>query len=155
MDPERNETSAQKMDRNWSELLQELRVTQTGGQILSGFLLTLPFQARFASLSHGQQGLYLAAVLLGSLSSGLLIAPVSAHRLLFRHHEKDVLVTTGDALAKAGLVCLSLTVTTVLALIFSVVASVGAAIAVAIAAALFFALCWLLLPLLVQRRRGL
>jgi Flp pilus assembly protein TadB len=155
MDPERNETSAQKMDRNWSELLQELRVTQTGGQILSGFLLTLPFQARFTSLSHGQQGLYLAAVLLGSLSSGLLIAPVSAHRLLFRHHEKDVLVTTGDALAKAGLVCLSLTVTTVLALIFSVVASVGASIAVAIAAALFFALCWLLLPLLVQRRRGL
>ena len=152
MEPERNETQAQKMDRNWGELLQELRVTQTGGQILSGFLLTIPFQARFTTLSHGQKELYLVAVLLGSLSSGLLIAPVSAHRLLFRHHEKDVLVSTGDALAKAGLICLSLTITTVLALIFSVVVGVAAASVVAAGAALFFASCWLLLPLWVQRR---
>ena len=152
MDPERNETQAQKMDRNWGELLQELRVTQTGGQILSGFLLTLPFQARFAGLSHGQKILYLVAVVLGSLSSGLLIAPVSAHRLLFRHHEKDVLVSTGDALAKAGLVCLSLTVTAVLALIFSFVVGAGAATLVAVLTAFSFVLCWVLLPLWVQRR---
>jgi hypothetical protein len=72
--------------------------------------------------------------------------------LLFRHHEKDVLVSTGDALAKAGLVCLSLTITTVLALIFSVVVGVGAASAAAVTTVLFFALCWFLLPLWVQRR---
>ena len=70
------------------------------------------------------------------------------------HHQKDVLVSTGDALAKAGLVCLSLTVTTVLALIFCVVAGVDAASVVAVAAALFFAICWLILPLWVQRSSG-
>ncbi|MGZ4553989.1 MAG: DUF6328 family protein, partial [Mycobacteriaceae bacterium] len=62
MDTQRSETRAEKMDRNWSELLQELRVTQTGVQILSGFLLTLPFQARFTHLDRAQEALYLVAI---------------------------------------------------------------------------------------------
>ncbi len=70
MDTQRSETRAEKMDRNWSELLQELRVTQTGVQILSGFLLTLPFQARFTHLDHTQEALYLVAIGLGTVATG-------------------------------------------------------------------------------------
>lgn len=153
MDAQRSETPAEKMDRNWSELLQELRVTQTGVQILSGFLLTLPFQARFTHLDHTQDVLYLVAIVLGTVATGLLVAPVSAHRLMFRHHEKDVLVDAGDGLAKAGLVALSLTITTVLALIFSFVVGAVAAVLAAVGSLLFFSLAWLALPLLLQRRR--
>ena len=153
MDAQRNETPAEKMDRNWSELLQELRVTQTGVQILSGFLLTLPFQARFTHLDRTQEGLYLVAIVFGTVATGLLVAPVSAHRLMFRHHEKDVLVDAGDALAKAGLVALSLTITTVLALIFSFVVGAVAGVVAAVGSLAFFFLAWLALPWLLQRRR--
>lgn len=151
MDAKRDETPAEKLDRNWTELLQELRVTQTGVQILSGFLLTLPFQSRFEHLDRDQHILYLAAVVLATIATGLIVAPVSAHRLLFRHHEKDALVDAGDALAKAGLVVLSLTVTAVLGLIFSVVVGSGPAVLAAVATACFFILCWVVLPLVVQR----
>ena len=37
------------INRNWTELVQELRSTQTGVQVLTGFLLTVPFSDRFGS----------------------------------------------------------------------------------------------------------
>ena len=101
---ERDESPAERLDRNWSELLQELRVTQTGIQILSGFLLTLPFQSRFDDLSPWLVAIFLTAVVLGTLTTGVIVAPVTAHRLLFRRHAKDVLVMAGDRMAKAGLI---------------------------------------------------
>ena len=73
---ERDETATQRADRNWDELLQELRVTQTGIQILSGFLLTLPFQQRFTALSEPLRILFLVAVALATTSTGLVVAPV-------------------------------------------------------------------------------
>src|SRR3712207_4786869 len=79
----RHETPAERSDRNWNGLLQELRVTQTGVQILTGFLLTLPFQERFEDLDGYQRTLYLVLVLLAILTTGLITAPVSLHRILF------------------------------------------------------------------------
>jgi hypothetical protein len=151
-EPERDETPAERSDRNWNELLQELRVTQTGIQILSGFLLTLPFQQRFARLEPGQRALFLFAVCLSTVATGLVIAPVSSHRLLFRRHEKTALVTVSDRLAKAGLCALGLTVVTVLGLIFSVVVGVGAAVTSMAVAVVFFVLTWVALPTAVLRR---
>ena len=87
--PERRETAAERSDRNWSELLQEVRVTQTGIQILSGFLLTVPFQARFTSLSPAMLGVFLGAVGFAALATLLVVAPVSLHRILFRRHVKE------------------------------------------------------------------
>ena len=89
--------------RNWDELLQELRVTQRGVQILSGFLLTLPFEQRFLMLPGYFWVIFLAAVGLSTPATGLIVAPVSAHRLLLRSHEKDVLVASSARVAKAGL----------------------------------------------------
>ncbi|GAB3488228.1 DUF6328 family protein [Flexivirga lutea] len=143
---DRDETPAERADRNWTELLQELRVTQTGIQVLAGFLLTLPFQQRFSQLSHWQTGQYLAAVSCAVISVILLVAPVSAHRWLFRRHEKDVVVTFGDRLAKAGLTMLAVTIVLTVFFVFGVVAgqSVGAT-AAGVAAAAFIAL-WAVLP---------
>lgn len=154
MEPERHETHAEKMDRNWTELLQEVRVTQTGVQILSGFLLTLPFQNRFASLDNNQRILYLVTAALSVAAAGLLVAPVSAHRLLFRRGQKEELVSEGNVLAQVGLIMLALTVIAVLALIFSMVVNVVAAIVAGICATVFFLVFWVLLPVVMRRRRG-
>jgi len=149
---ERHETPAERLDRNWSELLQELRVTQTGIQILTGFLLILPFQARFATVSPFLVGVFLAAVLLAALATALVLAPVAAHRLLFRRHEKDVLVNLGGAMAKAGLICLAVTVGLVATLVVGVVVSETAGIVTGICALLAFALLWVVVPLSLSRR---
>lgn len=154
--PERRETPAERLDRNWSELLQELRVTQTGIQILTGFLLILPFQARFADLSPALVGIFLAAVLLAALATGLVLAPVTAHRLLFRRHEKDVLVNLGGVMAKAGLVCLALTVGLVATLVVGLVADLTAGLIAGGCLVAVFGVLWLGVPLaLVRRKRDL
>src|SRR3954453_3480738 len=91
-DDGRTETANQRADRNWNELLQELRVTQTGTQILTGFLLTIPFQQRFAKLDSYQENLYLVLVLLAVPATILFVAPVALHRVLFRRRMKPQLV---------------------------------------------------------------
>lgn len=102
------------LNRNWNELLQELRVTQTGVQILTGFLLTVPFQARFEDLTQDQKILY-AVVLAGSIvTTALVVAPVAIHRALFRQRRRLLIVESGAVLARAGLAMLALTVTGVL-----------------------------------------
>src|SRR5690606_32068463 len=87
----RNETASERLDRNWNEILQETRVTQTGIQILTGFLLTVPFQQRFTELTEQQRMFYLGLVLLAAVTTGLVVAPVSLHRWLFRRRAKDQL----------------------------------------------------------------
>ena len=150
--PERNETPAERLDRNWAELLQELRVTQTGIQLLSGFLLILPFQTRFGDIDPALVGVFLAAVLLAVLSTALVLAPVTAHRLLFRRHEKDVLVNLGTVMAKAGLACLALTVGLVATLVVGVVVGLVAGIVTGAVSLLVFAVLWVVLPLALVRR---
>lgn len=140
---DRNETPAERLDRNWGELLQELRVTQTGVQLLTAFLLSLPLQQRFESLQDYQRIIYLVAVTLSVAATGFLLAPVAVHRVLFRHHEKDRLVETGDRAARIGLLLLGLAVSSVVALIFSIVVSrLAAGVACAITLAMLSVLWW-------------
>ncbi len=151
--PQRSETPTERADRNWNELLQELRVTQTGIQILSGFLLTLPFQQRFTVLNEHQRWLFLFAVVSSILATGLMVAPVSSHRILFRQHEKAALVTLSDRLAKAGLCALAVTVLSVLTLIFWVVLGTSPAVVATVVAGMFFLTMWLIVPSWLLRRR--
>src|SRR3954453_19461469 len=100
---DRDETPTERLDRNWTDLLQELRVVQTGVQLLTGFLLTLPFQARFATLTQAQKNIYLATVTAAVISTCFLIAPVSLHRLLFRRHARAATVNVSHRLAILGM----------------------------------------------------
>jgi glucan phosphoethanolaminetransferase (alkaline phosphatase superfamily) len=118
----RNETVEQQMDRNWMELLQELRVLQTGVQILAGFLLTLPFQARFETLDGFQTGLYLTNVVLAALTTALILLPVSVHRRLFRQRLKATLVSSADSITKMALGGVGLLSVGTSALVFDVTA---------------------------------
>src|ERR1700757_5439049 len=95
---ERGETEIERLDRNWNSLLQDLRVVQTGVQLLTGFLLTLPFQARFDGLSTTMRVIFLATVGCSISATVLLEAPVAMHRLLFRRHRTQFLVSAADRL---------------------------------------------------------
>src|ERR687886_2198179 len=98
----RDETDTERLDRNLVELLQELRVAQTGVQVLFAFLLTVPFSNRFRSLGGFERGAYFTALVCSLLASVLLIAPTSFHRLLFRMRQKEYMVETANRLALGG-----------------------------------------------------
>lgn len=153
-DQERDELPAERLDRQWSELLQELRVTQTGVQVLTGFLLTLPFQPRFDDLSPGLRVTFLVAAGLSTLATAFLVAPVVVHRVVFRRHRKDVLVQVGHLLATIGLVLLATTVVAVAGLIFGAALDpVAGAVASGVTAMIFLVL-WGVLPARVARHGG-
>ena len=116
----RDESPEQRADRNWNDLLQELRVTETGVQVLFSVLLTVPFSARFGSASPLQRVVYFTALLLTAASSVTLIAPVAYHRLLFARDDKPRVVRHSGRLALVGLVLLVLAVTAVLLLVTDV-----------------------------------
>ncbi len=149
----RGETEAQRLDRNWNSLLQELRVEQTGVQLLTGFLLTLPFQQRFDAVGHYLRIVYLATVGCSVSATVLLIAPVAIHRLLFRRHRLEVLVSAAHRCAQAGLVLLGLAMVGMTGIIFAAVAAPIAGFAAGACALALFALFWLVVPLLLRSRR--
>ncbi len=151
---EAEETEQERLTRNFNELLQELRVSQTGVQILTGFLLTLPFTPKCDDLDRLQESAYLAVLAGSVIATGLIVAPVAFHRVLFRQGERPWLVTNANRSARAGLVALALTTSGVIWLVFDVVTSrLFASIAGAVALA-FFAGLWALVPLLHRNDNG-
>lgn len=151
-DADRNETDAQRLDRNWSSLLQELRVTQTGVQLLTAFLLTLPFQQRFTELDATMRTIYLITVGCSVGATILLVAPVGMHRVLFRKHRLDAIVSAANACAIAGLVLLGIALAGVGTVVFdTVVGRTGAWIAGGCTMAAFV-IFWFLIPLPLRRR---
>ena len=99
----RDETPQERADRNWNDLLQELRVSQTGVQLLAGFLATLPFQSRFSELDSFQRGWYVALLCLAFATVSVLLAPVAIHRHVFQEDVKPQLVRAGHRLTIVAL----------------------------------------------------
>ncbi|MEM6106311.1 DUF6328 family protein [Mycobacterium sp. 050272] len=148
----RGETEIERLDRNWNSLLQELRVVQTGVQLLTGFLLTLPFQQRFDVLDQRMRIAYLVTVGCSVGATVLLIAPVGIHRLLFRRHRLQVLVKAAHRCAFAGLALLGLALTGVTAIIFVAVAGTTAGVIAGACALTLFTFFWWALPLALRTR---
>jgi hypothetical protein len=120
---DRDESESEKLDRNWDELLQELRITQTGIQLLSGFLLTLPFTQIFPTLDDGQKGLYLSLVVIAGIALGVNMTPIMLHRRVFRERMKDRVVAVGHAMIQVVMGAVGLMIVGMTVLIFSVVST--------------------------------
>jgi O-antigen/teichoic acid export membrane protein len=146
-DTDRDETEAQRLDRNWSSLLQELRVAQTGVQLLTGFLLTLPFQQRFTQLDGVMRTVYLITVACSIGATVLLVAPVSMHRLLFRRHRLNTLVSAAHSYAMVGMVLLGIALAGVAVVIFDTVAGRTAAWISGACTLLALAAFWYVMPI--------
>jgi Family of unknown function (DUF6328) len=145
---ERNETELERSDRQLGEIMQEVRVAQTGAQVLFGFLLTVPFTQHFAELHSGQRVLYVATLLVAGAAALLLIAPGAHHRVLFRCNDKEHVVQMANRYALAGLACVALSMVGALVLIADVVLGSLVAAAVGALAAGGALWCWYVQPLI-------
>jgi O-antigen/teichoic acid export membrane protein len=146
-DPGRNESEAERLDRNLAELLQELRVAGLGVQVLFGFLLSLPFSNRFPQLSSMQRDVYLIGLLLAGVATALLLAPVAYHRLLFRRHEKAELLRVANVSALMGLVAVALAVSASVLVDVSFVERGAVVPTVSVSTFVLFGGLWFALPL--------
>jgi hypothetical protein len=153
-DDGRFETPAERADRNFIELLQELRVAQTGVQILFAFLLAMPLQARFGELDRWQRGVFVAALLSAAIAAATLIAPVAYHRAYFRHRMKDELVHATSRFAVLGLVFLGTTVCCAMGLVLDLVLGRAWALVIAGGFAVALLVVWAVAPITVRRRHG-
>ena len=149
---DRGERPVERADRNMIEMLQELRVAQTGVQILFAFLLSLSFTERFARIDDFQRWTYVVTLLLTALTTGLLVAPAAIHRMLFGRGVKAATVRIGHRLFVAGLASLTLTLMGAVLLVLDV--AVGRTFALWSAAAIGIVLIflWFVLPLPVRNR---
>ena len=141
------------LTRNMNELLQELRVTQTGVQILTGFLLTVPFTDRFPDLDGLQRTTYLTVLCGSILTTALVVAPVAFHRLLFRRRMRRWLVEAANIAARAGLTMLALTSSGAVFLVFDVVTTRTGAFVALGAGILLFLTLWVVPPLFADHDR--
>jgi hypothetical protein len=148
------ETTAERLDRNYNELLQELRVAQTGVQILFAFLLTLAFSQRFTETSAFQRGTYVVTLLFTAGAAALLITPVAFHRIVFRQRQKDELVDSSNRLALGGLAMLLIAIVGAVLLILDVVLGGADALALTAVVAVWFVGFWVVLPLTRRQPDG-
>jgi len=148
----RDETEEERLDRNLTELLNELRVALPGVQVLFAFLLGVPFTQRFAQLANYQQDVYFGTLMCAAAASAFLIAPSAHHRIEFRLQDKRYIVFLANKLAIVGLGFLALAMTGVVLLVTDFIfGTIATAIATAVTAA-GFAFLWYVLPL--RRRRA-
>lgn len=143
----RQESQAERDDRNLAELLQELRVAGLGVQVLFGFLLSLPFTTVFKQLSSGERDLYLACLVLAAVATALLLGPVAYHRLVFRQGEKENLVRSANVMAILGLITVGLAVSASVLLVTSFVAGYGTGSVISVLVLVMFGLLWFAYPL--------
>jgi Family of unknown function (DUF6328) len=145
------EVTAARLDRELNELLQELRVAQNGILLLVGFLLVIPFSARFSHVSRFERDVYYLTLLSAGLAALLIIAPVAHHRIVFRKHEKVALVRRGNQFAGAALVLLSMTLLGAFALVTNVLFGTALTICTSAVYLLAVSTLWLALPLQTRR----
>lgn len=151
-DDGRGESENQRLDRNWVELLQELRVMQTGIQILTGFLLTLPFHAKFEDLDNFQVVAYLCLVTTAAVVTALILTSVNLHRALFGRRIKKSLVTNSDRMVRATMALVAFVLAGTAGFIFDIV--LGRVAGVVMFGSLLAAVTvlWVVYPFLVRRR---
>ncbi|MGW7243343.1 DUF6328 family protein [Streptomyces sp. NPDC054804] len=148
----RDESEEERADRMWGELIQEVRVAQTGVQILFGFLLTVVFQQKYAELSDVDQTIYIVTVVLGAAATGALIGPVSLHRLVAGRKVKPQAVRLASGLTQIGLSLLLATMASALVLILRVATGGSKMTWVVVAVVVWYLVCWYGLPLWSRRR---
>ena len=147
----RDETENERLDRNWNEMLQELRVIQTGTQILTGFLLAAVFQSRFDDLDDYQRTVYLCLVVTSILTTVCGLAPVSLHRALFRMRAKAQVVHVTDRILQVTMIGVALTLAGTGMLIFDFVLGRAGGIVVGLAILTAVVALWIVVPRVVRR----
>jgi hypothetical protein len=146
-EPAAGDLPEQTINRNWTELVQELRSTQTGVQVLTGFLLAVPFTDQFDELDHVERTAYLIVLACAVSATMAVLAPIAYHRLLFRRGRRPWLVETANKIARAGLVLAALTMCGVVFLAFDLTLNRAAGVVASLAAFSAYVVLWVIVPL--------
>jgi hypothetical protein len=147
------ESSGERLDRHWDELLQELRLVQTGTQILFAFLLGIAFQNQFHTADEFTHGIYACTLIAAALAVSLFLAPVAFHRFLYREGLRDRLIIITDRSARAGMALLVASLCGGVLIALDVVLPRLAATALVIVLLVWFLALWLALPAYVRHKR--
>ncbi|MDW4905368.1 DUF6328 family protein [Streptomyces sp. ADMS] len=147
LDRGREETEEERADRKWGELIQEVRVAQTGVQILFGFLLTVVFTPRYEQLGDTERTIYIITVVLGAATTGALIGPVALHRIVSGRQVKPQAVLWASRLTFVGLVLLFATMTSALLLVLRVATHDAYVPWLVAGIVAWYLACWLLVPM--------
>jgi uncharacterized protein DUF6328 len=142
-----NELPKARHDRELIELLNELRVALPGVQVLFAFMLTVPFSNGWKNVTAFQKDVFFIAFISTAVSSALLIAPSSYHRLRWRVEDKGRIVRISNRLTIAGLLALAVSVATVVLLVADYIFSRTTAIATTAAITAVYVSLWYGLPL--------
>jgi hypothetical protein len=145
--PPAGEPSEQTINRNWTELVQELRATQIGVQVLIGFLLALPYTSKFDTLDRVEKAAYLVVLSIAVAATVAVLAPIAYHRILFRRGVRPWLVETANTIARIGLVLAALSMCGVVFLSFDLAAGTAAGVAASLVAVVSYVLLWVVVPL--------
>ncbi|RZU52628.1 hypothetical protein EV385_4502 [Krasilnikovia cinnamomea] len=140
------ESERERWNRNFADLLQELRVAQTGVQILFAFLLTLPFSSGFPHTNAFQRVVYLVALISAAFATTHLIAPVAFHRALFRRGRKPELVRYAHRMATTGLAFMLISMVSSVLLITDYLLNRWAALSLTVFIGAWFLTYWVILP---------
>ena len=146
-----DESKGERLDRELGELLQELRVILPGVQVLLAFLLTAPFQQRFASLTGSMRNAFFAAIVCATLATAFLIAPSAHHRMRWRAGDKERLVRIGNQMAIVGTVFLAAAIVLALYVVTDVLFPTNLAVLTALAGLVLFAGLWYVVPMVGAR----
>ena len=144
----------QTLNRNWTELVQELRSTQTGVQVLTGFLLAVPFTSKFDDLDHVELTAYLVVLSAAVGASMAVLAPIAYHRILFRRGRRPWLVETANQIARVGLVLAAFTMCGVVFLAFDLALGRAAGIVAFLVAFSAYVVLWLIVPMRAHPPEG-
>ncbi|MEV6414105.1 DUF6328 family protein [Kribbella sp. NPDC051718] len=145
------EDAGERLDRQWIELLQELRLAQTGTQVLFAFLLGIAFTPVFSDADAFTHDVYAVTIIASALATALFLAPVSFHRIVFKQKVRDKMIPIAARMTSAGLVILLVAISGGLLLVLDVVLNRTTAIIIVAAVLAWFVAFWYVLPAWVRR----
>ena len=139
---DRSDEEQERLNRQLTELLNELRVAMPGVQVLFAFLLAVPFQQRFADVSAFQRDIYLVTLLAATVATAFLIAPSAYHRIAFQQHEKERIIRMGTRWFVCGLVALAVAMSCAVLLVTDVLFQTTTVVIVVSGVVLLFGWLW-------------
>jgi hypothetical protein len=146
-----DEDAGERLDRHWNELLQELRLAQTGTQILFAFLLSIAFTNRFQDADRFTHVVFACTLVTSALAMGLFLAPVSFHRIVFQKHLRDRMIPVAGQMASAGLILLLAAISGGVLLALDVVVPRPMALTIVSLVFVWFIIFWYVLPTWIRR----
>src|SRR5687768_9454434 len=145
--PDQQEGNGEKSDKDLNDLLQEIRVLLQGVQVMTAFLVILPFSQGFDKLNEIQKWVYIATFICSMAGLILFSAPAAHHRLSRPLMDREKFKNFSTRMIIIGLIPSSLALVLATQLVVSQVIGNVASIVIAGIIALLIGIVWWILPL--------